>query len=69
MAFARAAADLPVFIRQSHGDRDDAALAGAVLLGIGVVSGRADVAVLLLEEETRAALNWIDWHLKGELKP
>ncbi|MES2609141.1 MAG: acyl-CoA dehydrogenase [Pseudomonadota bacterium] len=30
-AFARAAADLPVFIRQSHGDRDDAALAGAVL--------------------------------------
>ncbi|MNT48015.1 hypothetical protein D3C72_1847750 [compost metagenome] len=30
-AFARAAADLPVFIRQSHGDRDDAALARAVL--------------------------------------
>lgn len=30
-AFARAAADLPVFIRQSHGDGDDAALAGAVL--------------------------------------
>lgn len=29
--FARAAADLPVFIRQSHGDRDDAALASAVL--------------------------------------
>lgn len=29
--FARAAADLPVFIRQSHGDRDDAALAQAVL--------------------------------------
>jgi hypothetical protein len=25
-AFARAAADLPVFIRQSHGDRDYAAL-------------------------------------------
>jgi len=30
-AFARAAADLPVFIRQSHGYRDDAALASAVL--------------------------------------
>lgn len=30
-AFARAAADLPVFVRQSHGDRDDAALARAVL--------------------------------------
>lgn len=30
-AFARAAADLPVFIRQSHGDRDDAALAHAIL--------------------------------------
>lgn len=29
--FGRAAADLPVFIRQSHGDRDDAALAGAIL--------------------------------------
>ena len=29
--FARAAADLPVFIRQSHGDRDDAALARAIL--------------------------------------
>lgn len=29
--FARAAADLPVFIRQSHGERDDAALARAVL--------------------------------------
>jgi hypothetical protein len=29
--FARAAADLPVFIRQSHGVRDDAALASAVL--------------------------------------
>lgn len=30
-AFARAAADLPVFIRQSHGARDDADLANAVL--------------------------------------
>ena len=30
-SFARAAADLPVFIRQSHGDRDDAALAKAVI--------------------------------------
>lgn len=30
-SFARAAADLPVFIRQSHGDRDDAALAMAVI--------------------------------------
>lgn len=30
-AFARAAADLPVFIRQSHGQRDDAALARAIL--------------------------------------
>lgn len=30
-SFARVAADLPVFIRQSHGDRDDAALASAIL--------------------------------------
>ena len=30
-AFAQAAADLPVFLRQSHGDRDDAALASAVM--------------------------------------
>jgi len=36
-AFARAAADLPVFIRQSHGDRDCAAL-GQRLLSKGEVS-------------------------------
>lgn len=30
-AFARAVADLQLFIRQSHGDRDDAALATAIL--------------------------------------
>jgi hypothetical protein len=36
-AFARAAADLPVFIRQSHGDRDYAAL-GQKLVSKGEVS-------------------------------
>ena len=29
--FARAAADLPVFVRQNHGDRDFAALGGIAL--------------------------------------
>lgn len=38
-AFARMAADLPVFIRQSHGDRDLVAL-GQALLGDGEISWR-----------------------------
>lgn len=35
-AFARMAADLPVFIRQSHAERDDAALSERLLDGSGV---------------------------------
>lgn len=39
--FARAAADLPVFIRQSHGDRDFAALGERVLARSKAVAGPA----------------------------